>query len=203
MSTRASHRKQNPNSVISTMFATGIANALTREDGQPILESAKPQRTANGQPLIMIWDELIALHENCRQGLESYTSVAALKGRKDLFEAMSQEDRTTYIAKMTQLFNDLKAYDQDLATIRALHAGKTGGESDMALVMQSIQITEQYEHFRNQAEKVLGQSYLHIVELIQRAEINLAAQHDVDNPNIITDVVSVEVIDEEEVLASS
>jgi hypothetical protein len=197
MSTRASHRKQTPSSVIGKMFANGVASALTREDGQPILESTKPKNDGKGEPLIMIWDELITLHENCRQGLEGYTAVAHLKDRKDLFEAMSAEDRATYVVKMTQLYNDLKAYDQDLATIRALHADKTGGESDMTLVMQSIQITEQYENFRVQAEKVLGQSYLHIVELIQRAEIALASQAAITDPNQITDVVSVEVIDDE------
>ena len=196
MSTRASHRKQtSPNSLLDSMFANA---ALKREDGQPIvIGSNKPARNDKGEPVIMIWDQLIDLHENCRQGLDGYTSIAALKDRRDLFEAMSREDRTTYITTLQQFYNDLKAYDQDLATIRALHAGKTGGETDMTLVMQSIQITEQYENFRIQAEKVLGQTYLHIVELIQRAEENLAGQNDPTDPNLITDVVSVDVIDNE------
>lgn len=199
MSTRASHRKQvGQPSFLDKVMANGISNALTREDGEPILPgSNKPQLTPNGEPIIMIWDQLIDLHENCRQGLNSYTEIAKLKGRTDLFEAMSQEDRTTYIAKMTQLVNDLKAYDQDLATIRALHADRTGGETDMDLVMQSIQIGEMYENFRVQAEANLGQSYLHIVEIIQRAEINLANAAGVNDPNVITDVVSVEVVEEE------
>jgi hypothetical protein len=192
MSTRASHRKQTPsNSVIGTMFANGAAYANAYTASQP------PKRDQNGQPLIKIWDELIPLYDNCLEGLGTYTGIADMKDRKDLFEAMSLEDRVTYISKMKQLYSDLKAYDQDLAAIRALHAGKTGGETDMTLVMQSIQITEQYENFRVQAEKVLGQSYLHLVEIIQRAEIALAAKAAENDTNLITDVMSVEVIDGE------
>jgi hypothetical protein len=192
MSTRASHRKQPPsNSVIASMFSTGAAYAKDYTASQP------PKRTPNGQPLIMIWDELIKVHADCLNGLSLYTSVAELKNRRDLFEAMSAEDKTQYIASMSQLASDLKAYDRDLAVIRNLHAGRTGGETDMELVMESIQIGEQYENFRGQAEKVLGQSYLHLIEIVQRAEIALAAKAAEDDTNLITDVVSVEVIDEE------
>jgi hypothetical protein len=189
MSTRQSHRKTPAVSAATNLLGAIINRAETANNEQSLPE----MRVVQGLPSIPIWDELIALYTNCLQGLQMYTGISGLKDRRDLFEAMSPASRGRYIATMTQFSQDLKAYDQDLTAIRNLHAGKTGGENDYQLVMQSIQISEQYENFKVQAESVLTQSYLQLVELIQEAEATLAAQN--NDVNLITDVVSVEVIE--------
>lgn len=182
MSTRFSHRP----------VQNGFNAAPSLTKGLFARAEIKPDRPIDNGP--QIWDELINIHHNCLVGLMNYSQgLTLLKDRRELFEAMEPNDRVAYIRTMTQFTNDLKAYDDDLAKIRALHAGKTGGENDPNVVKEWVQITEQYENFRLQAEAVLNQSYLQIVELIQNAEAKLAAQNAPADVDVITDVVSVAV----------
>jgi hypothetical protein len=198
MSTRASHGKIQPQSgdLLGSMFAKG--DLKRQEDGQPIVPGALPP--GKEEMTIPIWDELEKIYEGCLQGLTIYSEITKNRDQlKDLFAAMTREERALYIAKATQFANDLGAYDQDLDTIHNLHAGKKGGEPDMEHIKEWIQITEQYENFKIQAEAVLSQSYLQLVELVKTAEDRLAAQNtqaDEGNPDIITDVVSVDVVKE-------
>lgn len=182
MSTRASHGKIQSNNQASIVLAS-LGNS-----------ELKPAKA--NQPALPIWDELKKIYQQCNQGLMIYAGIKDMQGRTDLFKAMTPAQRETYVCLAARLANDLGAYDRDLQTIYALHSHKSGTETNIDAAKQWIQITEQYENFRIQAESVLNQTYLQLVEVVKEAEQQLAAQHDPSNPNIITDVVVTEIGEE-------
>lgn len=183
MSNHNAHGKTRPANSAHTLLAQIGQARLTPQTKE---EAALPK----------IWDELNAIYQNCQQGLQIYATIKDMRGRTDLLGAMTPAQRATYVSLATRLANDLGAYDRDLQTIYALHAGKTGGEADLDAAKVWIQITEQYENFKVQAESVLSQTYLHLTEVIQAAEVQLAAVSDAGNPDIITDVVVTEESEE-------
>jgi hypothetical protein len=205
MSTRASHGKVKSTDLLGSMFAN--SDIKRTEDGAPLSSFGnRPASAANKEasPAPLIWDELKNIHQQCVQGLQIYSGIRDLKDRKDIFLAMTPPERATYVSLATRLANDLGAYDRDLQTIYDLHKDKSGSESDPDAAKQWIQIVEQYEHFRTQAESVLSQTYLQLAEIVKEAETRSAKLEDPSNPDIITDVVIEEItnVADEEVASS-
>lgn len=122
-----------------------------------------------------IWDDLTGAYEGCAKALGQHKGIALMLQRKEVFPYL--KDFRGTIGNIQAVTRDLVQLNEELKTIHAQHAKKTGGSQDPDEVVQSIQIFEQYHLFLQRHDAVVMPAVYHILEDFGQAEKAFEAAH--------------------------
>lgn len=156
-----------------------------------------------------LWDDLNAIYGECRNMIVNVMeSVRMVIGDKPLLAMIPQEQYTNFNNAVRAVLADNDQFTNDLLSINARHANKSGRAVDSDEVSVGQLISADYVAFSTRYKAVIDPVYAYIMEEAMKAEGKLkdavaegvalaqqdqAAQSATD-PAVVTDVVAKEVI---------
>ena len=111
------------------------------------------------------WDELGKLHLECRAVSVSPTQVLMLL--KDPQKLQLVKDPLALVNQAKVLSNDVRLYNERLASIHSKHAGRQGNSESPDQLMEILGIGEEYQEWLMSYGTVVTPMVISILELFQ------------------------------------
>jgi hypothetical protein len=118
------------------------------------------------------WDELEDIYQNTCQLLSSHMELARVSSDQALLSEVT--DKTTFVANITQLTNDLSTLSSELKAVHDMHADLRGGSNKPADFIRAAEIFEHYHLLMEKHQAVVLPTALYLTEQLDEASRKLA-----------------------------
>lgn len=132
------------------------------------------------------WDELNDISNKCSEALVIANSqLTEIYKTEGLINFIPRKEEV--IVALRGIAQDIKFFGQDLARIRKMHEGRTGGFKDENDLSTTLIVFEEYANFQTKYESVIMPT---VVFLLEQADIALergtgkVVAEEVENPSV-------------------
>lgn len=164
-------------------------------------ERSKGIKTMKQNNIVACWDDLNNIYGQCVALLQQHDYLGQLVENAALIACVA--DINTFNTNLEQLATDLVTFTNDLASLYALHSGRTGGSDNPDVLLAATSIHENYISWMTKHDAVVLPTLNYLLEQIQAAEILLAkklaeqeAAAQAQDVSVVTDVEVRDVVTE-------
>ena len=138
---------------------------MNREQRRAAVRSAKKDKGI----INTCWNDLNLIYSQCSELMSRHSYISQLSQNQALWPFLT--DAAAVTSNLNILTRDLNDLTGRLSAINGKHYGKTGGSEDPNVIMNCIQIYEEYTEFMNTHESVVMPTIAALLDAFSVAEI--------------------------------
>lgn len=146
---------------------------MTRMSSNRVQRTIKEKQAKKDLKNNTCWDDLNELHGQAVALMQKHLVIAGMLRNQELNAYLT--DTAAVVRNGKLLTKDAQTLTDDLASLKALHEGKSGGTEDPDVLIHCISIYEQYQLFMSRHEAIIMPTVGAILEQYHVAEERLNA----------------------------